>query len=549
MPGAERHTILNTIESVSQSHSGTFLRILNGSQTENYSYADVLSQAQSIAQTYRQKGIGHEDRIFIVASTSLDTVAAFIGAWLVGAVPSYLAPLTGKQSPDIYWRTLGEILATHKHGLLVVDAKMQAEIAGNQTLGLEPSRVLGLPINDQERPSFSPIDLPSHESSFIQFSSGTTGLRKGVLIRDDMTIAHLAAFQQTFTYEKSDCVVSWLPLYHDMGLVACLLMPLLTGTPIVLIDPIDWTLRPELLFSAIATYAGTRIFLPNFAFSHLTNCIDPDANFNLSSVKSIVNCSEPCRASSVDRFLERFGPCGIDPSSIHTSYAMAEAVFAVTYSSLDKKLKRKTFSEFGSSSLATGEERFLFSHDESILSCGTVMPGTKVMISDGVGAPQDDGVLGEVCLHGPSLFEAYETKDGKTPPPCFGPYFRTGDIGAVLDGELYVLGRSKEIIIVNGKNYFCTDLEAVTNEVEGIKPGRVVALSVMNEQTGTEECLMLVEKTGQRDDSALKRDIRKKLSDSIGLACRVEIIPPGLLVKTSSGKVSRSENLKQYLKR
>ena len=262
-------------------------------------------------------------------------------------------------------------------------------------------------------------------------------------------------------------------------------------------------------------------------------------------MRSIVNCSEPCRASNVESFLKRFEPFGIKRTAVHTSYAMAEAVFAATFSGLEKEPEKISFP--GPASAPQGQ--LLFSMNEQILSCGKPLPGVEVKIIGDDNKPLAKGELGEICLKGQALFSSYIAGERLIPPSLEGDFYRTGDLGMMHHGELYVLGRAKELIIINGRNFLCSDIEAMVSKVKGVKGGRVVALSLVNENTGSEECLVLVEKTDPLEDSELKREIRKALGENLNLACRVDIVPRGALVKTSSGKMSRSENLRGYQER
>ena len=229
-------TIITAIQANAQSHEGEFIRLSTKGDVESYTYSDLLHRAQNFALAYQSKKIAPRSVIFIIAGTNIDAIAAYIGAWLINAVPAFLAPLTGKQQPDIYWRTLNEILCAYPGSLLVVDDQMGAEIKAGQLDKMAAAHVLCFPLPRSKQAQLEVFEQHSDDTAFIQFSSGTTGLRKGVPITHEMMFAHLDAFQKSFAFEKDDRVVSWLPLYHDMGLIACLMVPLLTGVPVVGMD-------------------------------------------------------------------------------------------------------------------------------------------------------------------------------------------------------------------------------------------------------------------------------------------------------------------------
>ena len=362
--------------------------------------------------------------------------------------------------------------------------------------------------------------------AFLQFSSGTTGHRKGVTFTHRRVLAQIEALAATLRLDRECRIVSWLPLYHDMGLIACLLLPVLTGVPLVLLDPLEWVNHPASLFEQIERQRATHVWLPNFAFNHLAQTVRADRHFDLSSMRAWINCSEPCKKASFDIFLQRFGAMGVTAAQLQTCYAMAEAVFVVTHSPPGQVVAHS----------ASG-----------VLSAGSLLPGMAVQIQDTRGSPLPPGRVGEIAIRGSCVFDGYFRGENSNSEAFRDEWFLTGDLGCIDNGELYVVGRSKDVIIVNGKNLFAHDIEATLAAVPGIKPGRALALGVFNELSGSEELVILAETT-EHNSPALRRVVKESVRQSFGIAVtRTQTVAPGWLIKTTSGKLDRKRNKLRYM--
>jgi acyl-CoA synthetase (AMP-forming)/AMP-acid ligase II len=270
-------------------------------------------------------------------------------------------------------------------------------------------------------------------------------------------------------------------------------------------------------------------------------------------MRAFIDCSEPCKAASFDRFLKKFSPAGVTASMLHVSYAMAETVFAVTQTPLGSAAPRfivdadvlsgqKLAAPAGSSSPAV-----------ELLSAGAPLQGISVFISDDAGAVLPTDQVGEIELVGDFLFEGYFNRPELTSARFRNGRYRTGDIGFVHEGEVYVLGRTDDLIIVHGRNYLAHEIEAVTNGIPGLKAGRNVAISVFNDAMGSLDVVVIAETGDARlpegqEQLGLKRAVKRSVAAQMGLELRdVLIVPSGWLVKTTSGKISRSLNRERYL--
>lgn len=481
-------------------------------------------------------------RVLIAMAVSPEAVGLYLAAIHRGLVPAFLAPLTEKQREDAHWRQLAALARRAEAAMLLVDgAALAPARASIQVPGLTIEAPA--PFDFQADLEASP-GAPSGEGevAFLQYSSGTTGARKAVAIRHDMLARQVAAYRRALDLRSSDVMVSWLPLYHDMGLIACLMLPLICGLPLVLLDPVEWARRPALLLQAIERHRGTLAFLPNFAFHHLALTVPADETADLSGMRAFVNCSETCSESAFERFHDRFGAQGATRAMLQTCYAMAEAVFAVTQSAPGTTVASLATAAPG---LDVGTRRIA----PDTLSSGRPIPGVEIEIRDDSGRCLDDRQVGEIHLRGPALFAGYEFADAGAPKPVDG-WFATGDLGLLCGGELFVVGRSKDVIIVNGRNLMAPEIEAVAAEVDGIKPGRAVAFGCWQDATGSEALTVLAEPRralcDAEDGRALSRRLRQRIFERIGVHPTVRIVPPKTLIKTTSGKLSRARNRQLY---
>ncbi len=479
--------------------------------------------------------------VLIAMATSPAAVGLYLAAIHRGLVPAFLAPLTEKQRVDAHWRQLAALAGRAGAAVLVVDEAALAEARANVRV---PGLSLAAPT------AFAaPVDAPAAPAAatsgggvaFLQYSSGTTGARKAVAIRHDMLAGQVAAYRQALAVRDGDVMVSWLPLYHDMGLIACLMLPLLCGLPLVLLDPVEWARRPALLLQAVARHRGTLVFLPNFAFHHLALTVPADERADLRSMRVFVNCSETCSESAFARFADRFAANGVRRSMLQTCYAMAEAVFALTQSQPGSCVRSLAEAAPG---LDLGAIRIA----PDTLSSGRPVADVEIAIRDSRGATPGEGEVGEVHVRAGFLFSGYAR--GETGAPDDAGWFATGDLGLLRDGELFVVGRAKDVIIVNGRNLLAPEIEALASDVDGIKPGRAVAFGCWQPATGSEALTVLAEPLGPLGDAAgartLSRRVRQRIFESVGVHPTVRIVPPRTLIKTTSGKLSRARNRQLY---
>jgi fatty-acyl-CoA synthase len=444
--------------------------------------------------------------ILFAKKLDVHLLAGYIGAMLAGHIPAQISPPSSKLSEAEYRRKVTHIHEITRFGAVFTDPEVQAQFAAQTDVVIYATHSAM-----ERRPATQVATL--NPTALVQFSSGTTGLQKGVRLSHASIVQHMRAYSAALSLDRDDVVVSWLPLYHDMGLIACYLMPLLCGIPFCQMDPFDWIIQPDLLLATIEDRRPTICFLPNFAYQLLAAKGKPH---DLRSIRYWINCSEPARAHSHEVFRAKYPV--VDPKTLTVCYALAENTFAVTQS-------------FPSSGPAS---------NQGSLSCGKPIPGVEVKIFK-----NDGDVEGEIGVRSDFLF--HEFLDGAR--PLDDGYYRTGDLGYVdANGELFVTGRKKDIIIVCGKNVFPQDLEYAASETEGVYPGRTVAFGIWNEEVGSEDVYIMAERKEGVVPGLLKLAIQKSVQNETGIVPkRVEIMEHMSLVKTSSGKISRSRNRELYL--
>ncbi|MBU2609560.1 MAG: AMP-binding protein, partial [Chloroflexi bacterium] len=392
----------------------------------------------------------------------------------------------------------------------------------------------------------------STDIALLQHSSGTTGLQKGVALSHQAILNQLDSYRLALCMRDEDVFVSWLPLYHDMGLIACFLMPILLGYPLVLLSPFDWVRAPYRLMQAVSRYRGTLSWLPNFAYNFCAQKIrDRDLEgVNLSSWRAISNCSEPMRWESHQAFYERFRRYGLQYEALTTCYAMAENVFAITQGGIHEQV---VIDEIDRDSLQIDRiARSLVDGKATIkmLSAGRPIRNVVVRALDAHGNDVPERHIGEIALKSDCMLTEYFHRPDFTKKAFQDGWYLTGDFGYIANGEVFITGRKKDLIIVGGKNIYPQDLEQLAMDVPHIHPGRVVTFGIFNETTGTEDVILVAEVEAQdvAERQRIADQIRQVVTRGSAVALRyVHLVGPHWIVKTSSGKTARSANRDKFL--
>jgi len=523
-----------------------FCRFVSHGQTRTLTARQVLAGAARYAHLFRAAGLGPDDVVVIVLKHAPDLYFGFLGAMLARCAPSFMPFPSAKQDPHHYWAQHREVFA--RIGVAaVVTYEENAAVLAEECPGLKvftPADAAGLP-EDFPVPKVGGEDI-----AFLQHSSGTTGLKKGVMLSYGAVERQLDCYAEALALGPGDTIVSWLPLYHDMGMIACFMLPLTKGAPLVSLDAFEWVAQPDLLFQAIEDFGGTHAWLPNFAFHHLIRAVREDFAADLSGMKAFVDCSEPCRMETFALFEQTFARLGVRAEQLRVCYAMAETVFAVTQTPAGELARAVEVDEDG---LADGRAQPPVRPERArqVISVGAPIRDVELKVVDDAGAALPDDVVGEVAARAPFLFSGYHKDPERTAAKLRGGWYHTGDLGFLRDRELYLLGRTDDLVILNGRNVFAHHVEfAINAGAPQVKAGRCVALGVFSEAVGSQELVIIAEV--QSDETAVRRQVaravREIVLDGFGvLPKEVKMVEPGWLAKTTSGKIARDLNLRKYL--
>lgn len=534
--------------------------IHNQNLEQTITYRDLFQGASAFMKALEEAGILPGEVVILILNHGENLIYSFFGAILHGAIPSIMPFLTEKLEPDHYRQSLTSLFEITKPAAIITYPEFidEVHITAQNTPSIRAiiSTSQIHPCDNFSMDQFQGLKRRDEDIVLLQHSSGTTGLQKGV------ALSHQAIFNQIDSYSKSlqlnrskygqDTIVSWLPLYHDMGLIAGFIMPILTQTHLVLMSPFDWVRAPYKLMQYISKFRGSLCWMPNFAYNFCAQKIRPRdlENVDLSSWRAVINCSEPMSWQSHQMFLERFEPYGFRADALATSYAMAENVFAVTQGGIDTPL---TIDFIERQSLLSGKTAMVAKCEASsvkMVSAGKPIENTQVKIVDNHGNTLPERHIGEIALLSNCMLSGYYRRPDLTEKAFLDGWFLTGDLGYIANQEVYITGRKKDLIIVGGKNVYPQDLERLASEIPSVHPGRVVAFGVFNDEIGTEEVVIIAEVDTDAEEEKIKigDEIRRHVTRGSDIALRyVHIVGRNWLIKTSSGKIARSANREKYL--
>jgi acyl-CoA synthetase (AMP-forming)/AMP-acid ligase II len=515
-PRPRHETLQRALAAAARSRFGlTFLDA--GEHEQAVPFSEIHQRARRTAGGLRALGIRRGDRVAIVLPTCVEFMDAFFGALLAGAVPVPLYPPV----------RLGRLEEFHRRTARMLEVSGARAVLSDSRI----SRFLGVAVA-QARPELGlhkalqgePHEEPGapEELALIQFSSGTTVDPKPVALTHRNVLFNLAAIQGIVPPGDEQAGVSWLPLYHDMGLIGCLLLAVYRPGPLTLLGPETFLARPVLWLRAISRHRATLSVAPNFAYGLCARRVrDQDLQgVDLSSWRLALNGAEPVAPAVLRRFAERFSPFGFDPRALMPVYGLSEASLAVTF----------TPARRGPRTLAQGARE--------LASVGAPVPGVEVEVRAPEGEP------GRVFVRGPGVMAGYFGNPAATAEALREGWLDTGDLGFIEGGELFICGREKEIIILRGKNHAPQEFEEALDGLEGVRPGCSAAIGRVGVEG--EELMLLVEREGATDQERLAGQIRSRVIERTGiLPDEVRLLAPGTLPRTSSGKLRRGEALRQ----
>jgi len=516
-----------------------------GPREQRMSYGELYADAQRVGSSLVERGLEQGQSVAIMLPTCREFFTAFFGTLLAGGVPVPIYPPARRSQLEEHLRRQSGILGNSVAAWLVTVPEARA--AARLLRATTPSLKHVLAVAELDAPGHaSRLSAGAQDIAFLQYTSGSTGSPKGVILTHANVLANIRAMGRAVEVRPSDVFVSWLPLYHDMGLIGAWLGSLYFAIPLVIMPPTDFLARPESWLRAIHRYRGTISAGPNFAYERCATRLDPErlSGLDLSSWRIAFNGSEPVSPDTVTRFAERFAAYGFDPAAQTPVYGLAEVAVGLTFPPMHRgplidRVDRRELAQRRIAVPAAGDDR----HALLLIACGQPIPGHEIRVVDQAGGELPERHEGRVEFRGPSATSGYFRNPEATRALFRGDWLDTGDLGYVAAGELYLTGRAKDIIIRGGQHVHPAEAEAAIGAVPGIRKGCVVVFGVPDPASGTEKVVVLAET--REVDPARKEDLRRMITEVVATLLGtppddVVLALPHTVLKTSSGKLRRS---------
>jgi 1-acyl-sn-glycerol-3-phosphate acyltransferase len=548
----------STLVEVLQAHATAdadrvHLRLLGEEGERSLTYGELLDAAAAVGRGLNARyGIEPGDTVALMLPTSIDYFVTFFGVLLAGAVPVPIYPPARPSQLEDHLRRHARILDNAQVTLLVTvpEAVTVGRLLRGKVLSLRhvlTPDVLAAPEGLDPRPR-----LGAHDLALLQYTSGSTGDPKGVALTHANLLANIRAMADVARVDETDVFVSWLPLYHDMGLIGAWLGSLTRGCPLVVMSPLSFLARPARWLWAIHDARGTLSAAPNFGFELcLTKVADDDiVGLDLSSWRLAFNGAEPVSPETIERFTSRFGPYGLRPEAMAPVYGLAENSVGLTFPPVGRgpvvdRVDRDRFLRDGRAEPAPPDDPTAL----RVVACGSPLPGHRIRLVDSAGAEVGTRQEGRIEFRGPSATSGYHRNPEATNRLFHGDWLDTGDLGYLADGDLYVTGRVKDLVIRGGRNLHPEELELAVGEIPGVRRGRVAAFGVPDPASGTERLVVEAETT-ETDEGARRALHDAVIEVSVDLLGtppdEVVLAAPGTVLKTSSGKIRRAASRDLY---
>lgn len=529
-------TILDALAATARGKARITVRGPGGSVVAACEWATIARENVGLARRLLSTGLPAGARIGLVAETDLDFIRLFLACQRAGLIPVPL-PLPGAFGDrEAHADKLARLLSACGARAVVAPAALRPLLPPGLHLAATPADIDALPEARAPLP-----DIGEDHIAFLQFSSGSTRFPKGVVVRHRNLMANARAINAALRVGLGDVCVSWLPLYHDMGLVGCLLTPLVAGCDLHLLPTREFIRNPLLWPRLMAETGGTVSYSPAFGYE-LAGRRGGAAvrGLDLSRWRVAGLGGDMIRPDVLARFADVFAPAGFRASAFVGSYGLAEATLAVT---LGRPGAGLVVSELDLDALEQGRLRSAGEgRRRAFARCGTPIPGFELEVRDPDGRALPEGRVGRIHVRGPSVMGGYFREPDET-ARVLSPdgWLDTGDLGALEDGELLITGRAKDLIIVNGRNVWPHDLEWAAERVEPLRAGDVAAVAAEGED-GAEQAVLLVQcRSGDSDARArLAERVAAAAVAAAGVVCKVVLVPPHSLPRTSSGKLARA---------
>ena len=541
-------------------YAATGVRGLNfhdarGTLARPYPFAELRSDAIAAAYRLIAAGVQPEDRIALVAETGPEFAALFFGTIYAGAWPVPLPLPTSFGGRDSYIEQLRVQLASCDPKMLIFPPELSA-------MASEAARLAGTDGIDwsefatRAAPEAALPQAHGEQIAYLQYSSGSTRFPHGVAITHHALLNNLAAHSHGMQIDGTDRCISWLPWYHDMGLVGCFLSPIANQVSTDYLKTEDFARRPLAWLDMISRHDGTALsYSPTFGYDicarRMSSQTKASDRFDLSRWRVAGNGADMIRPDVMQAFVDAFADAGFKASAFLPSYGLAEATLAVSLmppgEGIRVELVEETQLSGGGDSLAANDgprpQRF-----RAIVNCGKPVRDMRVEIREEDGTPLPDGAIGKLWCKGPSVMVGYFRDIEATDACMVDGWLDTGDMAYMSDGYIYIVGRAKDMIIVNGRNHWPQDIEWAVEQLPGFKAGDIAAFAITT-PGGEETPAVLVQcRTSDISERGRLRDaIRERVRAITGINCVIELVPPRSLPRTSSGKLSRAKERNLYL--
>jgi fatty-acyl-CoA synthase len=517
------------------------------------SFRMLAAEVRRVAAAFQMLKLSYGDRIAIIMPDHQPFIIAFLAALTAGLIPVPMSPPLSLTRYDNWNETAKRILGVAGAAAIVTVAELRPLLWS--TAAQFNVRLVTLEELANEDWALDPITVGPDDLAFLQFTSGSTGTPRGVMVSHRNIAANCHAIAANYraivgqyTSATDGCGVSWLPLYHDMGLIGAVLAPLFAGQSTIFLATLAFLKRPTLWFELIHRHRATATFAPNFAYALCARRVAAQdiAWWDLSCLRTVFCGGEPIAAETLRTFARRFAPAGFRMEMFCPTYGLAEATLAVSMGRTGESWRSDIVDaeRLRSTGLAMTTEANI--ERMEVVGCGIPVPGHTIDILDKEGRALPERAIGEVELRGPSVTLGYFGDQQATAAIYCNNGLRTGDLGYIADGELFITGRKKDLIIVHGRNFAPQEIEWSVEALREVRKGSVVAFAGKQEEMGDNIVIVCEATTNALPE--LQRAIRRRVSDELTLTVReVVIVRPGFLPKTSSGKVKRAPTRQLYL--
>lgn len=514
-------------------------------------YGELLEKASQIAKGLCQRGIQPEETVAIMLPTSPDFFYSFFGVLLCGAIPVPIYPPFRPDRIEDYAKREAKILQNAEARLLITFSQVSTLSKILRTFIPSLKEVITADdLKTTERIDHKPIH--ADDAALIQYTSGSTGDPKGVLITHTNVLANIRAIGAVIPILPTDAGVSWLPLYHDMGLMSWL-GALYFGIPVTILSPMTFLTRPEQWLWAIHRHRATISGAPNFAYELCIKKINTEdiEGLDLSSWRFAFNGAEPVNPLTMEKFYKKFSPSGFQSESFAPVYGLAETTVGLTFPTQRRiprvdKIERDIFqTKKQAQPISSQNQDFL-----EFVSCGEPLPQHEIRIVDDTNQLLAERNVGNIQFKGPSAMRGYFNNVTSTQKAYHAGWWDTGDLGYIVNNELFITGRKKDLIIKAGRNLYPEEIEGIVSQIPNVRKGCIVAFGMSDPNTGTEKLIVIAETYAQdkKNLQQIRANIIERLAIDLGEPPdQVLLVPPRTIPKTSSGKLQRSQAKQDYL--